>query len=120
MFQRLAVVRVDLGELDMRGDREPAAGGRADELGERLRELVEPEHRVVRALHRGAAHVRQVRLRIEVDRQRIEAAARQRRRDVERGRGLADPALLVEYGDFRHATAPEADPTYGGRRLSIN
>jgi hypothetical protein len=38
-------------------------------------------------------------LRIDVDEQRLPAASRQRARQVDGGRGLADPSLLADDGE---------------------
>jgi hypothetical protein len=76
--------------------------GIPDEFGERAAVAEETVDAGARVVHRGAADRGKVRLRIEVDRQRLEPLPRERRGKVERGGGLADPTLLVENRDACH------------------
>ena len=52
-------------------------------------------------------HEREVRLRVQVEQERVRALPQQRCSQVERGGGLADPALLIENGDDRHHPGPD-------------
>jgi hypothetical protein len=58
-------------------------------------------------------------LRIEIDCQRIGPQQRKSRAQIERSRGLADAAFLIEYRDYRHlnfATAARCVPSAGYAR----
>ena len=58
-----------------------------------------------------------VALRIDVDEQRVEAGLRDARGDVDRGGGLADPALLVGDGVHGAHSVSDASGADGGSRL---
>ena len=87
--QQVAAIRRALGDLV---ERHPADQHVVD--GRRARAVVDAE--------RGAG----VALRVEVDHQHAQPVQREGGRDVHRGRGLADPALLVGHRD--HATPARA------------
>src|SRR2546429_385227 len=86
--------------------REVAGNGPAAEANRPGDFLERPAYVVVREQAFAACGSRvedraQVRLRVEVDEQRGPSPPRERRAQVEHGRRLADPALLVEYCQAR-------------------
>jgi hypothetical protein len=95
------------GEVDLRGDEREALGGGRDDHVRRRRLAV--QHGIERAPRRLLQPERagRVRLRVEVDDERGDAQPGKARAEVNRGGGLADPALLVRDGeDLGHVRRP--------------
>ncbi len=103
----------------MRGTDRDAALRDLRDVGERPLADEEAVHGVVGVTLARAEDVRQVGLRIEVDAERPLPALRDRGEQVERGRGLADAALLVEHRDDRHFFLGRCSLTRGLRQLRL-
>ena len=99
----LAEQGVDLRQLEMGGTQDDPAARDLGDVGERASAHEKTADRILGEPRLQPEDVRQMRLRIEIDAERPVAALRDRREEIERGRRLADAALLIEHSDHAHA-----------------
>ncbi len=106
---------VDLGEFQRSRDELPAAGGILQQVGKLSLVPEKCRHALVGQRPSRTAGQRQMPLRIHIQRDRALLRDIQRSRHIQAGRGLAYAALLIEYGDDRHAKISPEIEREGGK-----
>ena len=101
-----AAQRVYLAQVEGRGDQAAARRLRSLQLVEWNIFIEKCVHAVFRSDRFDAVGQGQMPLRIEINRQRGALQQRESRAQIQRRRGLADTAFLIEYRDDRHGDLP--------------